>query len=518
MKQALARRRHTKPSAMPSANVLRLRTIPLFAAAAFAVDSVRCQPMAAEAEPVVQTITLEQAVRIALASNLGLAVQRFSQDSARESVVIADAGYDPTVGLNSRRGYARSQSANALDANESDDFSTVLSASKRIDTGATVSLNTLVSRSDNNRAGNLYDPTFTSDFSLTIQQPLLQGAGTAVNRAARQRARIGVEGSDLSFAVEAMNVIRDTEIAFYDLAYALRNLEVQRNGLAVAVKFQAENEARREAGLTTELDVMQARVGVANRQALIVTAEQRVRDAADVLLVLLGQQEFTGLPNPQGIAFGQGEPVDMGKSYGKALQNDPDIQVVQSQIKQLELDVTVAASERRPRVDLGGTLGLTGVNDTLPGANDALASGESYDWRVDLVVSMPWGMREGRARHRIAKLSLEQQRARLRQLEQNLLVRVRAAVRAVETDQLSVETYTVASDLSLRQLDLERAKYQAGLSTSYFVVDAQQAADEALIRKTQAQILSEQDRARLRRLEGASLTAYGLVLPAPEQK
>lgn len=500
---------------MHLAAAFRLRSIPILAAAAFACDGARCQTPEAPPQPAAPALTLAEAVRMALAGNLGLAVQRFDHDSAQESVAIAEADFDPALGLEARRSSTKAPGANTLDASTSSDAGTTLSASKRFDTGATASVTTLLSRSDNNRTGNRFDPTWTSDLSVSVRQPLLQGAGTAVNRAARRRARLGVEGSDLTFAAVAMDVVRDTEIAFYDLAGARHELEVQRNGLAAAEAFLRENEARLAAGLATELDVMQARVGAANRRAQIVTADQRLRDAADALLSLLGHDDFAGVPAPQGIVFEAEPPAGIEASYAKALANDPGLRLLQTRIAQAELDVLVAANQRRPRVDLGGTVGTTGVDDSLSGANSQLATGGFHDWRLDLSVSMPWGMREGRARHRLAEISLEQQRARLRQLHQDVLVRIRAAVRAVESGLLSVEACSVAAELSRRQLELEKAKYEAGSSTSRFVVDAQQAADEALVRRTRAQIQSQQDRARLRRIEGGSLAAYGIQLPAP---
>jgi outer membrane protein TolC len=227
-------------------------------------------------------ITIEEAVQIALQGNLGLAVEVFNRDFARETVNIADAEFQPVFQVSARQGVnqqaASSSDLDGADRPRSEGLRTNAAVSQKINTGATVSLSSNLGRSESNSvfADSI---TYDADIALSVRQPLLSGAGSAVNRANRERARIGVERSDLGYVARALDVVSATEISFFDLDFAMRNLDVQRRGLEVAETFLAENEARQRAGLATELDIMQARVGVANRRSLILTAEQRLRAA-----------------------------------------------------------------------------------------------------------------------------------------------------------------------------------------------------------------------------------------------
>lgn len=458
-------------------------------------------------EPVT-VIALDEAVRAAVARNIALAGERINRATAREAVAIARAAYDPTLDLAGRRTGSSSYNRTITD----DATSVVAGVTQRIDTGATVSLNSNLSRSSSNDPlpGAAYNPQYDSDASVTVSQPLLNGAGFAANRAARRRARIGVERSDVSYLARVLDTVRDTEIAFFDIAFAQRQLEVQRSGLEAAQRFLQENEARREAGLATELDVMQARVGVANRRTAIIAAEQRARDAADVLLALLGHTKFAGRVELAGLAFEPAPTTTVERSFGSALDNDADLQAERALLRQLELDVTLANNQRLPRLDLGGTLGYSGTDSTLGGSTDSLWGRDDYVWEVDLTVSVPWALREGRARARTARLTADQQRVRLEQLEQDLLVRVRAAVRAVQADSDAVDSAAESALFSGREYELEKARFESGLSTSRLVVDAQQRRDEAQVLEMQARVTLSQDIARLRRIEGVSLQRYSL--------
>ncbi len=464
-----------------------------------------------EAVPV-QPITLEEAVRRALEDNLLLAAERFNRDTAREAVIVADAGFDPTLSLNAvKRVSDEASPSSTVSASFTDSERISLSVSQPIDTGATVTLTGNNQRLERDRI-SVFNPQYDSDVSLRVVQPLLSGSGVTANRANRRRARIGVDRSDITFETRALDIVESTELAFFNLSFARRQLEVQRSGLAAAEKFLEENEARQRAGLATELDVMQARVGVANRRSQILTAEQNVDNAVDALLALLGLTQFHRRLEPEGVVFGVSEPVSFAGSFKLALEQDPAIRNAELLLQQLMLDVQLAKNERLPRADLGGTLGYLGRNDEFYGAVNQLRTLDSYNWQVDLTVSVPWGLREGRSRLRTAQLTVEQQQARIRELEQDLLVRVRSSVRAVETNAEAVEIAALSTELSAREYQLEKAKFDAGLSTSRLVVEAQQREDEARVRETQSRIELKQNEARLRRIEGSAFERYGIDL------
>jgi len=486
-------------------------------------------PVAIVGETIIP-ITLADAVQLALASNLGLRADSFTRDAARENVIIADAAYEPVFAISAGTSESASPtSVNSTDSNSSTQLSGSASVSQRIATGASLSLQSNLLRSEQAGGSALTSLFYRSDLALSVRQPLLAGAGFKVNRANRERARIGVVRSDTTYEGQALDIIRDTELAFYQLASAHYSLDVQRTGLTTAQQFLNENEARRSAGIATELDVMQARVSVANRQSQIITAEKTVRDATDRLLALFGRRDFSGILQPTGYVFAPPAALSVESSYGRAAESDTSIRNNRGLLRQLELDAMVARNNKLPRLDLVGNLGVTGYdrfvpdpppaippgltpnNPSLGGAADEMTTGDTYNWQVQVNLNLPWGMNEARARMRVADYSVAQQRILLEEIEQTLMVNVRAAVRAIEADRQTVEVNALSSELSKREFELEKAKFDSGLSTSRLVVEAQQRWDEAKVREIQSRVQLRQDMARLRRLEGGSLPLYGVT-------
>lgn len=466
----------------------------------------------------IQTITLDQALDIALANNLALAADSYGRLVARENSTIARAAYDPVFSVSAQRNVRQAEQdvTNPLDGSLTERFVTGAEVSQAIDTGGEIALSTGGSRIFQNRQGTVINPEYGADVTLSISQPLLSGAGFAVSRAQRRRAVLEITRTDLNFRAQILNVVRDVELAFFDLASAHDQYAVRQSAVTAAERLVSENEARQRAGLATELDVMTSRVGLANSQAQLIQAEQTLQSASDNLLALLGYRNLEGLLQPMAVDYTIPPPVSVGTAFGRARENDPQLLAAQTQLMQLEIDTRVARNERLPQLNFNGSLAYNGTDASYNDALDKVPEGNAYNWQAGLTLNVPWGLKAGRARARIASYNVEQQQAFIAELEQSLLVSIRAAVRAIDTSIRSVEIAELATQLSTREYELERARFDSGLSTSRLVVEAQQRGDEQQVAETQARVQLKQNEAQLRRLEGTSLDRYELEVPTVE--
>ena len=385
------------------------------------------------------------------------------------------------------------------------------SVSQRFLTGTTASVSTNLDRRDASTA--LLNPAYNADVTVSVRQPLLAGAGLEVNRAPIERARIGLERANLNYKATVLDIIQRTENAYYGLAFAREQLEVRRLSLILAERLLEEARTRRQTGVATDLDVLQADVGVANARRGVLLGEQSVRDSEEALLALIGQFELESAVGAVALPANTPELPTFASSYDAAKRNQPDFLAAQAAVEQLKLDARVAKSNRLPNVSVGGALGF----DSFPVTSSSRAYRSALDrdstsWQVDLSVSLPWGQVADRARYRQALASLSQQQIFLRSLEQNIEVQVRAAVRAVETNAESVKISALARELSERQYELEEARFRAGLSTSRRVLEAQQDLETARVNELQAKIALRNSYTALYRIEGSALQRYGIAL------
>ena len=464
-------------------------------------------------EPAPAPLTLEECVARALNHNFDLQLQQFSTRNAREEIIVANAVYDPT--LFSTAALAGRKDDTTGTSSTTQQQTARLGVSQRLVSGAQVTASSSLTRSKERPyiAPPLFNPVYNSDVSLSITQPLLQGFGVTINRATIERARLGVTRASYDFKAVVLAVIRNVESAYYNLAFAREQLAVRKFSLEVAQTLLNENKARLNTGVATNLDVLQSEVGVANARRDLLLAQQSVTDSEDALLNLIGRFEFNTRLGGVLLPDAPAPDVSIEHSYALALANAPDYAANKIFAEQLKLDLAVAKNNRLPTLDLGATVGRNGDDrDNVGGAINSTASGDSYNWQVDLTVSIPWGLRAERARYRQALTNLNRQELFIQQLDQNLLLQVRSAVRAVETNRETVTVSALATELSRKQFETEKARYEAGLSTYRFVEDSRQDMDTAHVNELLAKVNLRIALAELSRLEGTSLDHYKVKL------
>jgi len=462
--------------------------------------------------PSTAPLTLQACIDRALDKNFGLAIQHFDAANSLNALTIARADYDPAFTLTAGRSASQADNADtSLVGTRNDNFSTRIGVSQKIPTGATLNLSQNLNRRGTNNSFALMNPAYTADLSLSVSQPLLRGAGSRIALAPIRRAEIGTEIAALNTTSRILQVVRDTEAAYYSLVYARESLKVRNQSLDLAQRLLDENTTRRGTGVATDLDVLQAEVGVENARRSVLLAEQTVRDAEDRLLNLIGQFEFGQTLGEVALPPTATFSPDYELSYSLARKQQPEYLAATQAIKQLQLDLATARRNRLPSLDLNAAGGYNTRDASLNRAYNRLPDGDGYSWQLDLALRFPWGLRAERARYNTALNTLRREETRLRQIEQSLALDVRSAVRAVETNLVSVSISRKATELSARQYELERARFDAGLSTSRRVLEAQDDLEAARVAELQSQVNLRTAMAELNRIDGTSLALYNIA-------
>src|SRR5690606_6055687 len=136
-------------------------------------------------------------------------IESFFTDIARESLAVANADFEPIFNASLQRFSTRD--APVSGGGRTDVTDARIGVSQFLPTGALVSLSASVDKNASNFSNFAFNPVYNSDVALTVTQPLLRGAGTAVNRANIARSRLGVTIARLNFKGSVLQVVRDTE-------------------------------------------------------------------------------------------------------------------------------------------------------------------------------------------------------------------------------------------------------------------------------------------------------------------
>jgi outer membrane protein len=458
-------------------------------------------------------VTIQNCIAQALGRNFTVRIQQFNLLESADNVVIQQAVFEPVLGLTAGRQVTKTPAdevALGLIPFTSYDQATV-SVSDTVVTGGSVTASYQLLRSYFNPAYVIPDPAYSSTASISVAQPLLQGAGSDYGRAAIESAKLGVTISNLNFKSTVLTIIFNVETTYYNLLYQRGQYQVAQDTLKQAQQLLDENTQKRQSGVLTDLDVMNARAGVATAQNQLILDEQAVHNSEDQLLELLGDREFKSVVGTVDFPV-VGEPdVSFARSYKLARENGPNLAVAQATIDQFKLAALKAKRNTLPQLNVNGGLDY---NSYAQSPNQSITgSWNGYGWNAGVALSVPWGMRANRALYRQALDSVHAQEVAFDQADQNLIVQVRAGVRGVETSVASVRSSAEETKFAEKAYELQKAEFDAGLATSYLVLQAQNTLETARVSELQAKVSLLLAIADLRFLEGSSLQLYRIHLP-----
>lgn len=486
-------------------------------------------PVAPVGAPAERPFTLDDAIAAALKKNFDLQIQGYNVENARDQIAIQEAAFDPTITANATRSLSQQASQTSrLDdignagaqragpRNDNTQFRVGASLPRIPQTNGTITVQANLSRQGTaNTSNSLLNPQYGNGVSATLNQPLLRDAGRKAATAALERSKLQLNVASLQYKSRVLAAIADTENAYYNLVAARETLRIRQLTLASNQRFLEESQTRRTTGVATDLDVLSADVAVANARRQEVQAQQSVRDAEDRLLNLINEPNFDQRVGPVGFDNYTGGVPNFAQSYKLARDYYPDTLSAEETLKQLQIDLETARRNKLPDLDLVAGLGYTAraTNANYGQVIANLPNDHGNNWNLGLNYSMPWGRHADKARYRIAQTQLNSQKLRIEQLEQSLLVNVRAAVRAVETQLVAVDIAAKGTELATRQYEQQKARFDAGLATSRQVLITQDDLERARFDELSARLALRRAVAELGRLEGTSLQRFRVQLP-----
>jgi len=459
------------------------------------------------------TVNLQDCVGLALGRNFAVRIQQFTVYQAVDSVAVQQAAFEPVFGFNLNKQFNQptiNESQFGYPANQTQETA-ALSINDTLITGATLTGNYSLVRTNEFPAFFPPNPSYTGTSSISITQPLLQHAGTDYNRAALESARLGVRISGLNFKSAVLTMVLNVEDTYYNLLYQREQYKVQEQEMKQAQQLLDENTIRRQTGILTDLDVMNAKAGVAAAKNQLILDQQAVRNSEDSLLQLLGDREFSTAVGEVSFPEIADPQVSFDRSYKLARDNGPDLAVALATIEQYKLSALKAKRDMLPELNVNGGVGK---GSYAASANQSLTGNwNGYNWTAGLTVSIPWGMKANRALYHQALSQVRSEQVAYDQADQKLVVSVRAAVRAVETGLQSVRSSAENTQYATKAYELTKAQFDAGLATSYLVLQSQNTLETARVSELQAKVNLLSAIANLRFLEGSSLQLYRINLP-----
>jgi outer membrane protein len=285
---------------------------------------------AQEERPVIE-LSLEETVKRALEGNADILVEKYNPQIAAQTVRGAQGYYDPllfsTVSLSSSEREATNIFAGAQTVKTDFDVWN-FGVDQALPTGGFFQLAFDNDKTDTNNTFQTLNPLFASDLNLSLTQPLLRNFKIDSARQEIRVAKKNHEISDLQFKQTVTVVVANAKQLYYDLIFAIDNLEAARKNLALAQKLLSENEIRVKVGTMAPLDVVSAQSEVAAREEGVIVAENQLFESEDALKrVLFARNPDTWATRivPTDRPTAEPVPVDIEAAMRRAFDQRTDL-------------------------------------------------------------------------------------------------------------------------------------------------------------------------------------------------
>jgi len=452
--------------------------------------------------PLVRRLSMDDAVRLALEQNLGIAVERFNPQIEDMSIAQARSFWLPTLSSTlegvKQDNPATSALAGGQTAITDNRFNTNVGMSQILPFGTSYSLAWNGARSTTTNVFTNYNPLLNSYVSFNLTQPLLRNRSVDQYRQQLDISRKQRDASDVSLNATVITTVRNVKNAYWDLAYARDNLRAQQQALDLAKRALADNEKRVQIGTMAPIDIVEAQSEVARNDEGVIVAESDIRQAEDRLRSLVFDPKtpdfWTTVLEPTDVMPFQPYSVDVDGAVRHALENRTDVKLAQNSIEQSEVNLKYYKGQTLPEVNAnvnyqsnaaGGTL-FAPITSFPPTADRRVLSERGFGtvlgdvftsefpaWTFGVTVSYPVGDSTQHTNLSRATLQYRQSQMQLRNLELQIATQVRDAGRQVQTNLKRVDSARAARDLAEQRLAAEEKKFAAGIQISFFVFQAQ---------------------------------------------
>jgi outer membrane protein len=501
------------------------------------VDTARQRPL-----------TLADAIELALENNRDIEISRKGTRIAEFDLRAARGFYQPR--LTGTTLYERSTVANVSIFSSNPTTTTSAIVGNAGVTGYIPRFGTVLrgdfnnTRLTSNNPISILSPQFNSNLGFTLTQPLFRGRRFDVPRRNIEIAKANLDLTDAQFRQRTIEVVAQVQRAYWDLTFALRNLQVQRDSVRDARRQLEHNRRLVEEGQLAPIDIVAAETQVANIEQAVYEALNVVNLAENALKAALAPSRRDALWNE---AITPVEPVDLSvpdptitEATELAIANRPELAINSTQRSINQIDQRLYRDQRKPQIDLVASYTGSGVggsqnpnfnptfptactiNPTSPGcqqqqANLASLTGSPFTdllanryptYRVGVNFNLPlFGDKTAAAQLGRSIVEGERIEVQREQIEQAIEVEVRNAIQAIRVRTAQLRSAAIARENSERQYESEQRRLDEGQSDTFRVLERQTALTIARSNELRARIELNKAIAELERATGNTLKA-----------
>lgn len=407
-------------------------------------------------------------------------------------------------------------------------------------------------------------PAITSRLTLSVVQPLLRDRAVDRERSELRVRRKQLDISEIDFELRAIEIVTRVQQAYWDLAAARQDAQVQADAVEWAREQLARNQRMIDAGTLAPAELAASEAEVERRLDAWYTAVGLITEAENSMKTLLAADigdplwndrivpvEDASLPPPETHA-------DTREAVAEAVRLRPELRKLAGLRDVNQVQQEQARDAVKPQMNLVGAFTNTGLGGAINTAEDPFTASTAAMYQrlnqlsaqaglvplapptlgglpeglvggygttlsnlfggnyrsVSVGLAFDFNPRNTAAHAELARTAVAERRLKLQraQAEQVIAAEVRDALQALQTAQQRVAAAEAGAHAAGRKLESETRLFQTGESTNFLVLTRQNEYAGARHRLTVARLDYNKAVARLAQALGTTLRDHGIML------
>ena len=405
------------------------------------------------------------------------------------------------------------------------------------------------------------NPQFPSVLTLSFTQPLWRGFRFDSRRQTIEIAKKNLSLTDAQFRQRAVETIAQVESAYWDLIFALRNLQVQIDAVKQARTQLESNQRLVSKGALAPIEIVSANTQITTFEQNVYTAQEAVTTAENVLKTLMLPDRTDAIWKRALVPVSSVEVeiprVSLEAAVADALTNRQELAQLKTNAEINRINERFYRDQTKPQIDLVGTytanglagtsvprtantttsaltarvnelsalnnlppLPTTSTTSTVPSnlvggyfkSLSNLAAADYPTFRAGVTISLPLRNRTAKANLGRTLVEGDQIKNQTAQQEQTIESDVRNSLQALRSSEARLQA-ALATRLSAEQLyESESRLFRAGTSTVFLVQQRQITLITARSNELQAQTLLNKAVSDFQRATGTTLSANSVEI------
>jgi outer membrane protein len=335
----------------------------------------------------------------------------------------------------------------------------------------------------------LISPTYLASSALEFRQPLLKDFGFAANLADLRIARKNREAQRFTWQFRLEATLQSVVATYYEMIFGLNDLKNKGDAITAGLKLVAHSERRQELGFFSPYEVKQAQVQLSfDRENLLLSKSTFLdRQFAMKRLVL---PSFDGEDRrvflPDDIAPLKIPTLKRDELLAVAFEKRLDYKAALLAAEAEDVRLKFARNQLWPQLDVVGSLGWAGLDSSYPSATGQMLEGQAPSWSLGIAGSFPLGGIQPRAQLDAAKARKEQAIFRVKTAELEVGISVERAITLIQTNQERLRTAKFTTTAADEAVRVGFRRMEEGLISNFDLIEQQRRAYEARTRELAA--------------------------------